>query len=185
MEDNWWHGVEHGMALLGHIAPVVSKYNIRTHYMPGTFCNNDENVKCASYPTIDENFKVSNCNIIHDGFTHTRLDKVKNIVKFIKSNHIKIKFRTCYKEREDKFNCCDCEKCFRTIMELVSIGENPNEYGYEYNEIIVNKIKDFLKNKKFEHEILNTMWYEIQQEISKEKYFNIYDLSWIKNKNFK
>lgn len=82
--DNWWHGVEHGLALLGHIAPIVSKYNISIHYMPGTFSNNDKNVKCASYPTIDENFKVSNCSVVHDGFNYSRLDKVKNIVKFRK-----------------------------------------------------------------------------------------------------
>ena len=183
--DNWWHGVEHGLALLGHIAPIVSKYNISIHYMPGTFSNNDKNVKCASYPTIDENFKVSNCSVVHDGFNYSRLDKVKNIVKFRKKNNIDIKFRTCYKEREDKMNCCDCEKCFRTIMELVSIGENPNEYGYEYNQKIVEKIKNHLKSEKFEHEILNNMWFEIQQEIKKNNYYNLYDLSWIKDIDFK
>lgn len=183
--DNWWHGVEHGMALLGHIAPIVSKYNIGIHYMPGTFSNADKNVKCASYPTIDENFKVSNCAVVHDGFKYSRLDKVENIIKFKKSKNIEIMFRTCYKEREDKMNCCDCEKCYRTIMELVSIGENPNEYGYEYNKEVINKIKTYLKNEKFEHEILNNMWFDIQQEIAKNKYYDAYDLSWIKDIDFK
>ena len=148
--------------------------------MPGTFNKIDKNVKCASYPTIDENFKVSNCKTIHDGFNYSRLDKVKNIVKFRKENNIDIKFRTCYKEREDKMNCCDCEKCFRTIMELVSIGENPNEYGYEYNNKIIDKIKIYLTNEQFEHEILNNMWFEIQQEIKKNNYYNLYDLKKIK-----
>ncbi len=183
--DNWWHGVEHGMALLGHIAPLVIKYKIAVHYIPGTFSNNDKDVKCASYPTIDENFKVANCSVIHDGFNYTRLDKVKNIVSFSKDNKTGIKFRTCYKERDDKMNCCDCEKCFRTIMELVSIGENPEKYGYEYNKEVINKIKSHLKNNKFEHEILSNMWFDIQQEINKNKYFKVYDLSWINDFDFK
>lgn len=82
-------------------------------------------------------------------------------------------------------NCCDCEKCFRTIMELVSIGENPNEYGYEYNNKIIDKIKIYLTNEQFEHEILNNMWLDIQQEIQKNNYYNLYDLSWIKDIDFK
>lgn len=85
--DNWWHGVEHGMALLGHIAPLIPKYEIGVHYVPGTFNSESKNVKCGSYPTIDENFKVSNCSVIHDGFYYTRLDKVKNIVKFVKKTN--------------------------------------------------------------------------------------------------
>lgn len=182
--DSWWHGVEHGMALLGHLAPLIIKYKIGTHYMPGTFSNNDKNVRCASYPTIDENFKISDCNVIHDGFNYTRLDKVKNIVSFAEKNKLDIKFRTCYKEREDKMNCCDCEKCFRTIMELVSIGENPEKYGYEYSSKVINKMKKHLSIEKFDHEILNNMWFDIQQEIKKNKYYNKYDLSWIMDLNF-
>lgn len=183
--DNWWHGVEHGMALLGHIAPLVFKYKIGMHYMPGTFSTKNTNVKCASFPTIDENFKIANCSVVHDGFTHTRMDKVKNIVSFFKKKKLNIKFRTCYKEREDKMNCCNCEKCYRTILELVSIGENPIKYGYEYDEEIINNIKKLLKEQKFEHQTSFFNWEQIKEEILKNKYYDKYDLSWIKDINFK
>ena len=179
--DNWWHGVEHGMALLGHIAPLVSKYGLGIHYMPGTFSNKNVNVKCASYPTIDENFKVSNCSVVHDGFNYTRLDKVKNIVRFLKKNKYDICFRTCYKEREDMINCSNCEKCYRTIMELVSIGEDPNKYGYEYNEKVVSKIREYLCNPNFEHGTSSFNWKQIINELKKNKYYKEYDLSWIFN----
>lgn len=179
--DNWWHGVEHGMALLGHIAPLVPNYNIGCHYMPGTFSEKNTMVKCASYPTIDENFCISNCHVIHDGYCYTRLDKVKNIVKFLKEHKIHVKFRTCYKERSGKMNCSKCEKCYRTIMELVSIGEDPKKYGYEYNEIILENIKQLLIEQKFEHLTSSFNWKEIIDEIRKEKYYNKYDLSWIKD----
>lgn len=183
--DNWWHGVEHGLALLGHIAPLVPKYKIAVHYVPGTHSYQNKNVKCASHPTIDENFVVANCNILHDGFNYTRLDKVKNIVKFKKENNINIQFRTCYKERNDKINCCNCEKCFRTMMELVCIGENPNDYGYEYNNDTINKIKDLLKTQNFEHETLFFNWMQIKEEIKKNKYYKKYDLSWFKEIDLK
>ena len=179
--DNWWHGVEHGLALLGHIAPIVFKYNVGTHFIPGTFSTKNVNVKCASYPTIDENFKVSNCRVIHDGFDYTRLDKVKNIVNFSKRRGINVKFRTCYKEREEKMNCCNCEKCYRTIMELVSIGENPQDYGYDYNEEIIKNTKSYLEKKEFEHVTSNFNWKQIKEEIMKNNYYKLYDLSWFKD----
>ena len=182
--DNWWHGVEHGLALLGHIAPISQKYDIKTHYMPGTFTDKDQNVKCGSYPTIDESFKVSSTDISHDGFNYSRLDKVKNIVKFIKKKNVQINFRTCYHERESLINCCNCEKCFRTIMELVAIGENPNNYGYEYNQDIILKIKDFLAKKEFEHEICRSFWLDIQNELKKGKYYNEFDINWLKSIKF-
>lgn len=181
--DNWWHGVEHGLALLGHIAPLTQHYDLKTHYIPATHTATAQNVKCGSYPTIDENFKASSTNVIHDGFNYTRLAKVKNIIKVLKENNLKINFRTCYNERGSLINCCNCEKCYRTIMELVAIGENPNNYGYKYTQEIVDKIKKLLTTKEYEHSTDVAYWQEIQKELHKNKYYDKINLDWLKNLN--
>lgn len=183
--DNWWHGVEHGLALLGHISPIIHKYKIGKHYIPSTYSINDSDIKCGSFPTIDENFIVSNCKTIHDGFEYTRMNKVDNIIKFYKNNNIKLPFRTCYQERKELINCCNCEKCYRTIMELVSLGENPNEYGYKYNQSIVNKIHNFLIDVQFDHKETRNIWLDIKKTIIKsDNYYSKYDIEWIKKINF-
>lgn len=178
--DNWWHGVEHGLALLGHAAPIIYKYKIKIHFIPSTLTPRDKNAKCASYPTIDEKFCVGNTKTSHDGFEFSRLEKVRNIVDFCKESHIKPIFRTCYIEREEKLNCNSCEKCYRTMMELVSLGEDPNSYGYIFNKSTIKEIKKCFTEQKFEHDCLKLMYLDIIQEIKKGNYFKKYgDFDWI------
>ena len=87
-------------------------------------------------------------------------------------------------ERESEMNCCNCEKCFRTIMELVSIGENPNDYGYNYNKTTLKNIEKYLNKKEFEHITTKLYWKEIQEEIKKNKYYDKIDISWLKKIKF-
>ena len=182
--DNWWHGVEHGLALLGHTAPIIYHFGIKEHFIPSTLSPRDKNPKCGSYPTIDEKYCVGKSHTSHDGFKFSRLEKVRNIVNYSKNNNITPTFRTCYIERKGKLNCNSCEKCYRTMMELASLGEDPNKYGYKFDKSTINRIKTFLFNQNFEHDYLKLTYSEIIQEFKKNNYFKKYDdFSWLKDIN--
>lgn len=184
--DNWWHGVEHGLALLGHTAPIIYHFKIKTHFIPSTLSPRDKNPKCGSYPTIDEKYSVGGSSTSHDGFRFSRLEKVRNIVTYCKSKSIIPTFRTCYIEREGKLNCNECEKCYRTMMELASLGEDPNKYGYVFNKETIKNIRKFIEAQDFEHDYLKRTYYEIISEFRKGNYFKKYDdFKWLLDINIK
>ena len=140
--ENWWHGFQHGIGLIGLCAPIAYLYRKTKIYFASSFCYDDkEKVTCASDPTIDNNLKFSTINVIHDGYNYTRQDKVHNIVEFHKKSKKKIELRVCWQDNSGD-NCCRCEKCMRTIIELFAENVDPREFGINYTE------KDLKMSKK-------------------------------------
>ena len=171
LKDSWWHGVQHGIGLIGHVAPYGYKYNITTHYVPATYTKKDKNVTCASYPTIDESVKFMNCNIVHEGFDKTRQQKIKNICDYCKRTSKKIELRVCYMERGDKLNCCHCEKCYRTILAIISEKQDPRLYGFKITKKSLNDIEKEIKKKKLITKATKKMWKEIRKKFLTDKKF--------------
>lgn len=187
VQDSWWHGIQHGIALLGHVAPYAYKMNIHTHYIPGTFCDKDTNIKCASYPTIDENLRFCNCSIIHEGFDKNRQQKVNNICQNYKKLVDKPELRVCYMSRGEKINCCECEKCFRTIYAIVAEKEDPRDYGFNITmkdlDFIYNKM--MIENTKSEY-FRKYRWGPIQESFLRDKKYwkKVKGVNWILKYDF-
>lgn len=192
--DGWWHGFQHGLALLGHIAPYVSIGNISVNYIASSFTIADKGrVTCASDPTIDDFVKFASSKVIHDGYDYSRQEKIANITQFIKQNNSDIKLRVCWKSSGGK-NCCRCEKCYRTILGILAEGGKPVQYGFNYNKknfkmmmidlrtkTIVSKnlrykyIQDHLrKNMKVEEVDKNLIWFYNLEFDNKEKLIEKY-----------
>jgi len=189
LKDSWWHGVEHGIALLGHMAPFAYSMKIKTHYIAASFCEEDKFVRVGSHPTIDEHVKFCNCNVIHEGFDFTRQDKINNICGFFKNSKNKIDVRTCYMWRGGELNCCKCEKCYRTIMGIMVEKDNPNDYGYEipHEDLIV--IPNYLKEEGVftrNNSAILKQWKCIQNKMLENKDFfqNSVGTSWMLEYNF-
>lgn len=167
INDSWWHGIQHGIGLLGHIAPYAFIYDIKTHYIPGTLKQGD-NYTCASRKETDEVLKISDTIIIHEGSEYSRLEKVINIIDFFKKRKKYLPFRVCYMDKESKLNCCNCEKCFRTILELISINENPKKWGFNVNSLCKkNLIKYYQEN--IVSGILKDFYYDIKKNLQMNK----------------
>lgn len=134
VKDEWWHGFQHGIGILGHTAPIAYYYNLKYVYIASSFTADQwGKYTCASDPRIDNNLKFCGCKIIHDGYDYSRQDKIKNIVDYKLKNSIeKIPIRVCWSTSGGN-NCCKCEKCTRTIAGILAENENPNDYGFYYN----------------------------------------------------
>ena len=156
INDSWWRGIQHGIGLLGHVAPIAYLHNIKEHYIPATLNKKNLGATCGSFPTIDESVKFIDCKIKHSGYEYTRLEKVENIVKYFKKE--KVNLRVCFMDKGAKLNCCNCEKCYLTIMELISVGANPRDYGFDITDEEIAKIPAYLKAKASDSPINIEIW---------------------------
>ncbi len=131
--DGWWHGFQHGIGIISHAAPVMYLLNKKTVYFASSFTLADKGkVTCASDPTIDNNIKFCGCNVVHDGYEFTRQMKIHNITQFADKTGKMIPLRVCW-ESTGGSNCCNCEKCWRTILGIYAEGYDPHDFGFDYD----------------------------------------------------
>ena len=188
LNDNWWHGVQHGIGLIGHIAPYAWKYQLSTQYIASSFSSKSGKVTCASYPTIDNYIKFGSCNIVHDQFEFDRQDKIEYIVKYCKEKRDKILLRVCWISSGGE-NCCKCEKCYRTIIGILAEGEDPNEYGFIVDKLTLKELKKYM-SVYFEFDLgqikawdrLKSTILENKDLLKNKDYYR--DIKWILNFDF-
>lgn len=74
--------------------------------------------KWGSHPFTDPFLSTSRTNFHIDGIGYNRIDRLKYIAQFeVVQKHL----RVCYISKTDK-NCCNCEKCYRTMLALELLG---------------------------------------------------------------
>lgn len=180
--DYWWHGFQHGIGLIGHIAPYAYKNKLSKVYIASSFTEKEKGkVTCASDPTIDNFVRIASCETIHDGYEFTRQDKVHNIVTFKRESNKKFELRVCW-ESEGGRNCCSCEKCYRTIYGIIAEKANPYELGFDIDDI--DKIEKELKYKIVLSNILIPLWKDIQNRFIDNKEFLYEQYRWIYDVDF-
>lgn len=129
--------------------------------------------------------KFCGCNIIHDGFEMTRMEKVKNICEFSEKQNKKIILRVCCTEREEETNCCKCEKCYRTIGEIIACKRNPRTFGFDITDKEIKEMKKYFKKEELQGTSIRH-WKEIQNKMLEDKkYFKkLKYVKWMMKFNF-
>lgn len=147
--DGWWHGFQHGIGLIGHIAPITYLNNINRVYIAASFTIKEKGkVTCASDPTIDDNVRFCGCNVKHDGYDADRQKKIEFICKYSEENNVEIPLRVCW-ESKGGSNCCKCEKCYRTIFGILAEKQNPIKFGFNYTDEEFKEIVKDLRSRVF------------------------------------
>lgn len=189
LKDGWWHGVKHGIGLLGHVAPYAYLNGLSTMYIASSNCPADGHVRCASNPLIDNQVRFVKCQVSHDGFEFSRQDKIHNVVQFCKKNNYTINMHVCW-ESQSGNNCCRCEKCFRTIAGIIAEGADPKEYGFKK---VINTIGEMqsavLLGGRMNKHLAEHHWKQIhdrmlknKDELKKSLYWK--DIKWILHSDF-
>jgi hypothetical protein len=71
----------------------------------------------GSHPVIDPLYGDSLLQIYHDGTRFSRLQKVKLLSQYpVALRNI----RVCHSDKGSDYNCCKCNKCIRTMLELIA-----------------------------------------------------------------
>lgn len=144
VKDGWWHGFQHGIGLIGHMAPYAYQYKIKNVYIASSFTIKDKGkVTCASDPSIDNHVRFNGSKVFHDGYEYNRQAKIHRICEYVKGTGTKIQLRVCWESRGGS-NCCRCEKCYRTILGIIAEKEDPRFFGFEYtDDEFINMMQDF------------------------------------------
>lgn len=165
LHDGWWHGVKHGIGLLGHAAPLAWLYGITSVYIASSNCETDGKVTCASHPSIDSYVRFCNSKVVHDGFEMSRQDKVAYVVQYHRNHpENKILLHVCW-QSQDGNNCCHCEKCYRTMVAIWTEGGNPKDFGLDVESVI---LKDVYKKMAIQYDysrVIAIQWNQIKQAI--------------------
>jgi len=182
--DGWWHGFQHGIGLIGHIAPYAWKEKLKTMYIASSFTAKDKgHVTCASDPTIDNHVHMGTCHTIHDGYELTRQDKVAQICSFHKERKLPIHLHVCWVS-EGGDNCCVCEKCCRTIYAIIAEGENPKDYGFRYDDATFHNIERRIRVELLLDAVGIVYWQDIQARFRQHPDRATGPLAWILTADF-
>lgn len=140
LQTSWWYGVKHGIGLIGHAAPYAWLHGVNMVYIASSNCPEDGVVRCASDPTIDSHVAFCGSKVFHDAFELNRQKKTNFIAHYHKEHpEAKIDLHVCWKS-DDGSNCCSCEKCYRTMVGLWICGEDPQNYGFQYEKNVFHHI---------------------------------------------
>lgn len=168
--DSWWHGLHHGLAIISAAIPTAYKLKIDCIYIASSNSPMYQ-VACASDPTVDNKIRFGSGKVFHDGYELTRQDKVKVVVDHYSAFQERVNIRVCFKNKE---NCCNCEKCLRTILAIVAEGKSPREYGFNIPDNLSVHVKNFLNHEvQFFTRTFIIIYWRIIQSRMRENHSNI------------
>ena len=127
----------HG-AIFAGIAHMHSQH-VTTSLLASTN-NVDELMPWGSHPLLEPNYSSSDLQIRYDGAWMTRLDKLRHIVDWKPAMR---NLRTCFHafRSPDVLNCGKCEKCLRTMVELLVLGKLEKCEAFPYDDVTVEMIE--------------------------------------------
>jgi hypothetical protein len=98
-------------------------------------------VPWGTHPLSDPLYSTSTTQIIHDGASHSRVEKSI----FLSNNSTALKnLHVCFQGQDthgqDDTNCCTCSKCYRTMIVLEILGKLKDCDLFDYSKFDVGKI---------------------------------------------
>ena len=187
-DQSWWGGIQHSILLLSLCAPITVTENIGALLIASSV--NPTYLKSGllwgSLPTIDNNVSWGNTQVFHDASNLSRQEKIKNVLKEdIQVNGHYPLLRVCWEQFRD-FNCCQCDKCMRTITGLVLENIDPNKCGFRIDENFFTSLKNYFVEGGldfFSGDI--GYWKDIQRNIPQQISHNVYNsrefFEWFRN----
>lgn len=133
-----WGRVTHGAALaaVAHLLPdAFGKIYISASYYQ------DYLTPWGSHPELDPLWSSDILSIEHDGCEARRFDKIQRI----SHDAVVMNFlRVCWKNKRGAYNCCQCEKCLRTMLDLQAVGVLPqcNAFDRPLNSAGIRRMKE-------------------------------------------
>lgn len=135
LHESWWHGFQHAMAFIT-IAIVPAFFVGISNLIIGSSNTVGDKVACASDITTDSEYRFAGFgSVVHDGFELSRQQKVEIIVQHQKRTQKPYPLEVCSFNNQ---NCCKCEKCFRTIIEIIAEGGEISDFNFNIDEPLIS-----------------------------------------------
>ena len=175
LHSSYWYGLLHPMAFLAISTPLAWINGLSNLMIASSFTKDRVDVNCGSLITTDSEFKfATNGQTIHDGFELNRQNKVAILVNYQRESNEPYPIQAC---SFNDHNCCTCEKCFRTVVELVAENADPRDFGFDiqgslakhWQEVVHRDIALWGVEKE------DYYYYHFARERMRENYDNIQD----------
>jgi hypothetical protein len=104
----------------------------------------------SPYPQVaetDEKIAWASINVKHDGYIE-RYKKTRIIANYFKNKGVLLRVCLNRKDAPNNLNCNHCEKCYRTIAQLVQAEVDPNNFGFKIDDSIWDDMKLYYSYKK-------------------------------------
>lgn len=180
--NGWWVGFQHSISIISHAAPLAFIFGWEKVFFASSITEKiKDECLCVSIPDIDSHLCFCGCRTIHDGYEWDRQQKVAYLISCYKKLHKPLKLRVCW-ESEGGDNCSHCEKCYRTILELVSEGADPNEYGFSWSIEDIRRCKQkMLYEIKISRVLIEFFYLPIQRRFqeNRKNISNYEEYSWL------
>lgn len=139
-KNNWWHGFQHSIAFLTCAMVVAFRYSASYVYI-GSSLTYGQTIITVSDPRVDNQIKCAGISTVHDGYELSRTEKIQYIIQKQQEKEKALPLRVCSFREE---NCCNCEKCFRTMLAIEAEGGDIAKFGFVLKKPMLNSLQDFL-----------------------------------------
>jgi hypothetical protein len=152
---DWWQNVCHGLVLTGLSAPLTCVRGIGTLYIASGGSKVVDIIPWGSSPLIDNKITWAGVKIVHDDYEASRQQKIRYFLRDYLKDKSHIFLKVCNDTKLPASNCGSCEKCLRTITELVIEGIDPNKCGFKN---VDSKTLDFIKKSFIKKSFFAREW---------------------------
>ena len=95
---------------------------------------------CGSHPLLDPAYSSYDLRIIHRDLALSRLEKLRIVADWDVAFQ---NLRVCLANVPDRLNCGKCEKCIRTMTELLAIGALDKTKAFAENDVTPEQLAQF------------------------------------------
>lgn len=176
----WWASIAHVLAMVSLLAPYAYDKRIGINMLASSYTRNGT-VFDANNEEMLAAIKFGSCKMVSIDSNLQRTDKAKNIIRFSKEHNFPVQLKVCWFRKAGK-NCSSCEKCYRTILDIVVSGGNPNDFGFKVDDNTYLEMQKYLLRNYVNPEY----WKEIQERFIEEKntWQDNENIGWIINFRF-
>lgn len=164
----WWGYTTQALGYAGIAAPLMVLKGYKELVIGATHTKSFQH-PWGSHPLIDNKISFADgTQVIHTGYEATRMDKLHFIHQECINQDLKKPFlRVCHSFGYDSHrNCRMCEKCYRTMLGLLALNANLEEYGFSITEKkAIQRITKFFEHKPTFTNGLTYHWQAIQDLI--------------------
>lgn len=129
--SSWRLDTTEGLGMMGLAAPILFSRGQTILRIASTY-SWDYPYPSAACPLVDDLLVFAGgFRLKHDQFDFNRMEKIEFLVNYCKEKGLDTPLlKVCDGQRCN--NCCDdCNKCIPTILGLLILGEEPENYGFE------------------------------------------------------
>jgi hypothetical protein len=160
--QNWYGEVSHGLLMTGLVAPAAFG-SVRTLYVAG--CSHRAVNACGSDADLLDRVRWAGAGVKSDGHGLSRVEKIARFLKDREDLHASL--RVCWMQFES-LNCGRCEKCLRTICELLANNVDPGRCNFTVDGRTLPALRQSIEKGYylfFNNESTLDFWRALQQEV--------------------